>query len=371
MYEPISADDLPEDPKERRRAINRRSQAKTRKHRDDLLFQLQAESERLKVQLEAAKRAEASAAAALSTTPNPLLSSGKALSSSDSSSLSPPSGQLRVPNGTLSSAYGSGPQYVDRSVNKRAGVDVDACKIAFVTALVAVCAPHLNTIHHVCELFVKARHAEPPPYYSSAGSLASGSSPHSSDTRGAAQHSADDNEGWPALGHIHSGSMVNHSITSISPDYAASSNTNVCISKTDTGTCTAALWPIESNVWAGKPLPELPAVQHAISSPANGFNQINYDIQSFQFADLNSTAYIPPLGFAGPLSVPYLEPQHPITGEVDVEGIWTRVLLQVDLKSTDLEYLAVKMCPKVRCYGQGPTMLMNDVDDICGGMDIF
>ena len=77
-------------------------------------------------------------------------------------------------------------------------------------------------------------------------------------------------------------------------------------------------------------------------------------------------------GVSGPLRVPYFEPAHPVTGELDINGIWLKVLLSVDLQNCDVEYLAVKLSQKVRCYGEGPILGLSDFDEICAGrFEIF
>ena len=78
--------------------------------------------------------------------------------------------------------------------------------------------------------------------------------------------------------------------------------------------------------------------------------------------------YIPLLGIAGPLSIPFLEPQHPVYGfELDSAGIWTTVLIMVDMSKTDAEALASSLTLRVRCYGFGPVMIEQDVVEICRG----
>jgi len=79
--------------------------------------------------------------------------------------------------------------------------------------------------------------------------------------------------------------------------------------------------------------------------------------------------YVPPLGYAGPISIPLLEPSHPVTGvELDCDDIWTLILTVVDLSRTDAEALASRLTEKVRCYGFGPVITKFDVDEVCKGM---
>lgn len=85
------------------------------------------------------------------------------------------------------------------------------------------------------------------------------------------------------------------------------------------------------------------------------------------FYDIPPGAYAAGVGISGPLRVPYLEPAHPVTGELDVNGIWLKVLLSVDLQKTDIEYLAVRLSKRVRCYGEGPILGESDLDAICSG----
>ena len=90
------------------------------------------------------------------------------------------------------------------------------------------------------------------------------------------------------------------------------------------------------------------------------------------FETLPSDAYIPSLGLAGPLFVPLLEPSHPVSGhELDCDDIWAFVLTMVDLSKTDAEALAAKLTEKVRCYGFGPVVLRDDVDELCRGKPSF
>ena len=98
----------------------------------------------------------------------------------------------------------------------------------------------------------------------------------------------------------------------------------------------------------------------------------NYDIfEQFlaaTFDTIDPAAYIPPLGAAGPLSVPFLEPPHPIDGyELDAHGVWSYVVAHVDLSRTDAEDLASRLTSKIRCYGFGPVLLRHEVQSVCRG----
>lgn len=71
----------------------------------------------------------------------------------------------------------------------------------------------------------------------------------------------------------------------------------------------------------------------------------------------------------GPLSVPFLEPAHPLMGlELDVNGIWLHILTSVDLAIVDIQLLATRVTSSVRSYGYGPVVLKSDLVDLCMGM---
>ncbi len=94
-------------------------------------------------------------------------------------------------------------------------------------------------------------------------------------------------------------------------------------------------------------------------------------IPSFDFSFANSlplAEYIPTLGLDGPLTVPYLEPPHPVFNlELDCSDIWACVLSVVDMSRTDAEGLASSLTGKVRCYGFGPVIMKQDVIQVCSG----
>lgn len=70
----------------------------------------------------------------------------------------------------------------------------------------------------------------------------------------------------------------------------------------------------------------------------------------------------------GPLSVPFLEPAHPLIGlELDVHGIWLHILTSIDLSAVDVQELATRVTPTVRCYGYGPVVLKSDLIQLCSG----
>jgi len=80
------------------------------------------------------------------------------------------------------------------------------------------------------------------------------------------------------------------------------------------------------------------------------------------------TAYIPAQGSEGPLSLPYLEPAHPVFGlEMDCADIWGCVLTVIDMSRADAEALASSLTEKVRCYGFGPVIMKRDVMEVCEG----
>jgi len=76
--------------------------------------------------------------------------------------------------------------------------------------------------------------------------------------------------------------------------------------------------------------------------------------------------YIPPLGLAGPLSLPFLEPSHPVSGlEFDCDDVRAFVLTVVEMSRTDAKALAGRLTEKVRCYGFGPVITKEDMMEVC------
>lgn len=91
----------------------------------------------------------------------------------------------------------------------------------------------------------------------------------------------------------------------------------------------------------------------------------------FNFAAtyLSPAEYIPDLGNAGALSVPGLEPPHPVNDfELAAADAWAEVLRLVDISKTDVEDLASRLTAKIRCYGFGPVLMHRDVVHICQGV---
>ena len=87
---------------------------------------------------------------------------------------------------------------------------------------------------------------------------------------------------------------------------------------------------------------------------------------SFPETVLPPTAFIPLPEAAGALSVPGLEPLHPIVDcELTADAAWSEILCTVDLSCTDVEDLAARLTAKIRCYGFGPVLLRKDVALAC------
>ena len=99
-----------------------------------------------------------------------------------------------------------------------------------------------------------------------------------------------------------------------------------------------------------------------------GENHIDfaYDID---FSNLTPTSmYIPDQNSCGPLSIPGLEPVHPVAGyEMDASQTWQCVLEIVDMSQIDAEELATRVAERVRCYGYGPVLTRSDVVLLCHG----
>ena len=192
-------------------------------------------------------------------------------------------------------------------------MDLEACRQAFLAVLASVCDPHLNTIHAVCAKF--------------------------SQSRGYTSGAPDLNPPRP----------VNRPLNTGLPLIAGETP-----SVSDTSPWAALL---------GQPLSTGPI-------PGQGY-EAGLDMSALlDFTNLTpATAFIPPHGeVCGPLSVPFLEPPHPIYDlELDANDIWAAVLSLVDMSKTDAEALAERITRKVRCYGYGPVVMRKDIERACEG----
>ncbi len=183
--------------------------------------------------------------------------------------------------------------------------DIQACHDALLAVLASICDPHLNTIHAVCQKFSESRG------HSSSGPSLNPPRPVNRLLTTAS-----------AIGGVHTGDALYEFFSDRS--HSTSSN------------------------------PTRPDVDGSAL------------FQDFFDSLLPDTSYVPPLGTAGPLRIPYLEPAHPIGGiELDVEAVWYRVLSTVDLSKADAEALASALALKVRCYGFGPVLMETDVIETC------
>ncbi|KAL1413665.1 hypothetical protein Q8F55_001444 [Vanrija albida] len=120
--------------RDRRRAINRRAQQRSREQKQTLIERLQAENAALRARFGGGSGESSSLGTALdsnSVSPLPPHHS----SSSASASLSPPTAQPP----------------------SAASTDLDALRQAFLAVLASVCDPHLNTIHAICAKFAQSR----------------------------------------------------------------------------------------------------------------------------------------------------------------------------------------------------------------------
>lgn len=78
--------------------------------------------------------------------------------------------------------------------------------------------------------------------------------------------------------------------------------------------------------------------------------------------------FVPCTHEAGPLSIPLIEPPHPIVNiEMDSLETWRHVCSKVDIGHCDLLEMAGRLAKLVRCYGFGPVLLKVDVTAICHG----
>lgn len=96
-----------------------------------------------------------------------------------------------------------------------------------------------------------------------------------------------------------------------------------------------------------------------------------YDLAflNLDFSNLTpSSAFIPTPDVCGPLTVPGLEPPHPVFElELGADDVWSFVVGLVDMSRTDAEGLASKVAEKIRCYGFGPVLMKTDLKRICQG----
>jgi hypothetical protein len=113
----------------------------------------------------------------------------------------------------------------------------------------------------------------------------------------------------------------------------------------------------------------------AFVDPSRGSNHVSTISRGttdfgIDFASLNPPAAFMPASpsLAGPLTVPFLEPDHPAPGlELSAADVWTCVLCSVDLSKADAEAVASRITEKVRCYGYGPVVIEQDVIRVCQG----
>ena len=287
---------------EKRREINRRSQARSRRDKETRLTQLEDDKRSL---LEENKRLQDRLEASLSQTS---LSSSPSIhkhTHTHAHAHAHAHGYGGLPYSSLSDV---GPPV--RSVN------LEACRQAFLAVLASVCDPHLNTIHAVAQKFAQSRS-----YAEFIGtSLAH---PRPVDR--------------PLNLHIFGNLSQSASSASISPPQQ---NTSGSEGTNNTPPEPPVEWDMEV---------------------------VNFLRGAMGPSSLSSGSYIPsPNSLAGPLTVPFLEPPHPVHDhEFDADGVWDHVLKLVDFSRTDAEDLAGQLTEKVRCYGFGPVLMQRDIDDVC------
>ena len=194
------------------------------------------------------------------------------------------------------------------SARQPVSVNLEACRQAFLAVLASVCDPHLNTIHAVCAKF--------------------------SESRGAPSRYGD-----------------------LLPPRPVDRPLNAGISHL--GTAQAHL-----------------DHSHAFETPHYGGDGVDLttaddwaSLFAFPTTYLSPSAFIPSLGHEGVLSVPGLEPAHPVIDlELAAADVWAEVICTVDISRTDVEDLAGRLTEKIRCYGFGPVLMREDVVRVCQGV---
>ena len=195
-----------------------------------------------------------------------------------------------------------------RPLQQPISVNLEACRQAFLAVLASVCDPHLNTIHAVCAKF--------------------------SESRGASSRYGDLHPPRPVerplnAGASHLGSTQAHLGHAL-----------------DIGTAF-----------------------HGGATAGEAFSDDWTSIFSFPTTYLPPSAFIPSRGEEGLLSVPGLEPAHPVIDlELAAGDVWAEVICMVDISRTDIEDLASRLTTKIRCYGFGPVLMRQDVVQVCQGM---
>lgn len=121
---------------------------------------------------------------------------------------------------------------------------------------------------------------------------------------------------------------------------------------------------------------------HTHVSPSLNLDSTHYGSEAILHSDINDWSsyftfpttylspsdFIPSLGNEGVLSVPGLEPAHPVIDlELAAGDVWAEVICIVDISRTDVEDLAGRLTEKIRCYGFGPVLMREDVLRVCQG----
>ena len=292
---------------EKRRAVNRQSQRRARAQKEDHIKDLERTNSQLEDEVKSLKERlktfGGSALGFFSASP----SSSDGLNRSSHSATAPPSGATSsAPQHSLSTAATSiGPP--------AASIDLEACRQAFLAVLASVCDPHLNTIHAVATKFASSRN----PRITNGNTNLNHPRPVN---RPLNQYQPGQFPQMLAYDHFNQSHATPHN----SPQHT--------------------LYP-------GQPAP----IPDNITAFLNA-----------AFPSLPPASYVPEPHHEGPLYVANFEPIHPLDGfELDADGVWSHVLMTVDMTKVDAEDLAGKLAEKIRCYGFGPVLLRRDVTDIC------
>lgn len=344
---------------EKRRAVNRQSQRRARAQKEEHIRNLERTNSVLEDEVRSLKdrlRGLGDSAVALFS-PSPSTSDGLnrirgSISSATAPSL-PTSHDLQGSNSisTTTQSHSQGPP--------AASVDLEACRQAFLAVLASVCDPHLNTIHAVAQKFAASRN---PRVSNPTASLNRPRPVNRPLNQGNLNQQSNDRSGPATLTYDNMGQshQHQHQHDRPGPSHLTYENLGQINQPGRPGTSSSQQYGNYGSLPSATERPDY-FNHHLQPVPDNITAFLNS-----AFPSLPPTSYVSPLQNEGPLEVPFFEPSHPIDGfELDADGVWSHVLLSVDMTKVDAEDLAGKLVDRIHCYGFGPVLLRKDVTEVC------